>query len=65
MSFYKIWVSIGNFQATLERILFARIDMVQTVIKNILIDLDGTLTDPKAGITASAAMDAGKSRLSY
>ena len=51
---HKIWVSIGNFQATLERIFAARMDMVQTVIKNILIDLDGTLTDPKAGITASA-----------
>ncbi len=29
-------------------------DKVQAVIKNILIDLDGTLTDPKVGITTSA-----------
>ncbi|CAM3004898.1 HAD-IA family hydrolase [Acinetobacter celticus] len=28
--------------------------MVRAMIKNILIDLDGTLTDPKVGITASA-----------
>nr|WP_283773015.1 HAD-IA family hydrolase [Acinetobacter amyesii] len=29
-------------------------DKVKAVIKNILIDLDGTLTDPKVGITTSA-----------
>ena len=34
--------------------------MVRAMIKNILIDLDGTLTDPKVGITASARYDLEK-----